>query len=100
MQANPHALRCLALLSHRPAQWSQWSQWSHTVDPVLSACLPCWCWGGAMPRTQFTSVNVLSILIDGNQGDEDITRVFKIALAGIAGDTFNVAEIKKQEDKS
>ncbi|KAF8072868.1 PITH domain-containing protein [Scenedesmus sp. PABB004] len=49
--------------------------------------------------TKFNSVNILSILIDSNQDDADTTRVHKIALTGVAGDTFNVAEIKKQEDK-
>lgn len=50
--------------------------------------------------TQFNSVTSLSILIESNQGDEDTTKVFKIALGGTAFDSFNVAEIKKVEDKS
>eukprot|EP00879_Flechtneria_rotunda_P002164 GHRR01002350.1.p1 GENE.GHRR01002350.1~~GHRR01002350.1.p1 ORF type:complete len:168 (+),score=49.19 GHRR01002350.1:184-687(+) len=50
--------------------------------------------------TKFNSVNILSILIDSNQSDADTTKVFKIAFAGTAGDVFNVAEIKKQEEKS
>lgn len=49
---------------------------------------------------QFNSVTILSILIDSNQSDADTTKVFKIALAGQAGDVFNVAEIKKQEEGS
>jgi hypothetical protein len=49
---------------------------------------------------QFNSVTTLHILIEGNQGDEETTKVFKIALGGTAFDTFNVAEIKKVEDKS
>lgn len=48
---------------------------------------------------QFNSVTILSILIDSNQSDADTTKVFKICLAGQAGDTFNVAEIKKQEEQ-
>jgi hypothetical protein len=48
---------------------------------------------------QFNSVTILSILIDSNQSDADTTKVFKISFAGQAGDTFNVAEIKKQEEQ-
>jgi hypothetical protein len=44
-------------------------------------------------------VTILSILIDSNQSDADTTKVFKISFAGQAGDTFNVAEIKKQEEQ-
>lgn len=40
----------------------------------------------------------LSVFVESNQGDEEATRVTKIALAGWAGEVFNVAEIKKQED--
>ena len=49
---------------------------------------------------QFNSVTTLSILVESNQGDEDTTKVFKIALGGTAFDSFNVAEIKKVEEKS
>jgi hypothetical protein len=48
---------------------------------------------------QFNSVTILSILIDSNQSDADTTKVLKISFAGQAGDTFNVAEIKKQEEQ-
>jgi hypothetical protein len=60
--------------------------------PAAYVCLP------ALP-TQFNSVTILSILIDSNQSDADTTKVFKISFAGQAGDTFNVAEIKKQEEQ-
>eukprot|EP00775_Hariotina_reticulata_P010262 gene10262-10421_t len=50
--------------------------------------------------TKFNSVNILSILIDSNQSDTETTKVSKIALSGTAGEVFNVAEIKKQEEKS
>lgn len=33
----------------------------------------------------------------GLQGDEEVTRLSKIALFGSGGEVFNVAEIKKQE---
>ena len=47
---------------------------------------------------KFQTVNHLSIFIEDNQGDEDVTRVGKIQLLGTAGQTMNVAEIKKVED--
>ncbi|WIA08970.1 hypothetical protein OEZ86_011558 [Tetradesmus obliquus] len=53
----------------------------------------------SLKLTKFNSVTILSILIDSNQSDADTTKVFKICLAGQAGDTFNVAEIKKQEEQ-
>jgi hypothetical protein len=49
---------------------------------------------------QFNSVTSLHILIDSNQDDEETTKIFKISLGGVAFDSFNVAEIKKVEDKS
>lgn len=33
------------------------------------------------------------------QGDEEVTRITKIALMGSAGEVFNVAEIKKVGDE-
>ncbi|KAF6266776.1 galactose-binding domain-like protein [Scenedesmus sp. NREL 46B-D3] len=48
---------------------------------------------------KLTKCDILSILIDSNQSDADTTKVFKISFAGQAGDTFNVAEIKKQEEQ-
>lgn len=44
------------------------------------------------------AVTQISVFIEGNQGDEETTRVSKISLAGWAGEVFNVAEIKKQEE--
>lgn len=49
---------------------------------------------------QFNSVTTLHILIESNQGDEETTKLFKINMGGVAFDSFNVAEIKKVEDKS
>lgn len=45
-------------------------------------------------------MTILSILVESNQGDEDATKLFKIALAGTAHDSFNVADIKKVEEGS
>ncbi|EFN56865.1 hypothetical protein CHLNCDRAFT_144492 [Chlorella variabilis] len=39
-------------------------------------------------------VNVLTVFIESNQGDEETTIVQKVAVFGSGGDTFNVAEIK------
>lgn len=47
---------------------------------------------------KFQAVNHLSIFIEDNQGDEEVTRVGKIQLLGAAGQTMNVAEIKKVEE--
>jgi len=63
------------------------------VTSILALMLAC-CY------LQFNSVNILSILIDSNQSDAETTKVLKIALSGTAGEVFNVAEIKKQEEKS
>jgi len=43
-------------------------------------------------------VTLITVFVEDNQGDEEATRVTKIALAGWAGEVFNVAEIKKQEE--
>ncbi|PNW70683.1 hypothetical protein CHLRE_17g730250v5 [Chlamydomonas reinhardtii] len=48
---------------------------------------------------KFNNVDTLSVFIEDNQGGEDVTRLCKIALMGSTGEVFNVAEIKKQEDK-
>jgi hypothetical protein len=47
---------------------------------------------------KFQAVNHLSIFVEDNQGDEEVTRVGKIQLLGAAGQTMNVAEIKKVEE--
>ena len=47
---------------------------------------------------KFSNVTVLSVFVESNQGGCDTTVVSKVALAGSAGDTFNVAEIKKVEE--
>jgi PITH domain len=47
---------------------------------------------------KFQAVNHLAIFIEDNQGDEEVTRVGKIQLLGAAGQTMNVAEIKKVEE--
>lgn len=50
---------------------------------------------------KFQSLTCLSIFVASNQGDEDNTRVQKIAIFGQSGETMNVADIKKagEEDK-
>jgi len=47
---------------------------------------------------KFQTVTHLTIFIEDNQGDEEVTRVGKIQLLGTAGQTMNVAEIKKVEE--
>jgi hypothetical protein len=49
---------------------------------------------------QFNSVTTLHILVESNQDDADTSKLFKVVLGGVAFDSFNVAEIKKVEDKS
>lgn len=53
----------------------------------------------ALKPARFTGVDVLSILVESNQGDEETTVLSRLALFGTAGDTFDVAAIKKIEDK-
>jgi PITH domain len=55
-------------------------------------------WRRSCRYVKFQAVNHLSIFIEDNQGDEEVTRVGKIQLLGAAGQTMNVAEIKKVED--
>ena len=47
---------------------------------------------------KFTSVNSIAIFFADNLGGGEVTRVSAIALEGSAGETFNVAEIKKVGD--
>eukprot|EP00884_Botryococcus_braunii_P008134 jgi/Botrbrau1/17321/Bobra.0015s0069.1 len=47
---------------------------------------------------KFQNVTTLTIFIEDNQGDEETTKIQKIVVSGTAGETFNVAEIKKIED--
>ena len=54
-------------------------------------CMPC-------RLVKFQKVNVLTIFVGSNQGDEETTIIQRIALTGTSGDTFNVAEIKKVEE--
>ncbi|KAK9789218.1 hypothetical protein WJX73_010513 [Symbiochloris irregularis] len=49
---------------------------------------------------KFQAVNVLSIFIESSQGDEETTRVHKIAIFGNSGEKMNVSEIKKQGEES
>ena len=44
---------------------------------------------------KFAKVNVLTLFVEGNQGDADTTVVQKLAVFGSGGDTFNVADIKE-----
>lgn len=48
----------------------------------------------ALKVVKFKNVNVLTVFVHDNQGDEDTTIIQKISVFGSAGDTFNVAEIK------
>jgi hypothetical protein len=48
---------------------------------------------------RFTGVDVLSIFVESNQGDEETTVLSRLTLFGSAGDTFDVAQIKKIEEK-
>ncbi|KAI3426924.1 hypothetical protein D9Q98_006868 [Chlorella vulgaris] len=43
---------------------------------------------------KFSKVNVLTLFVESNQGDEDTTVIQKLAVFGSGGDTFNVAQIK------
>ncbi|GBF93167.1 hypothetical protein Rsub_05898 [Raphidocelis subcapitata] len=47
---------------------------------------------------KFGNVTQISVFVEDNQDGGETTRVSKIALAGWAGEVFNVAEIKKQEE--
>ncbi len=47
---------------------------------------------------KFQKLTHLTIFIEDNQGDEDVTRVQRIQLLGVAQDTFDVAKIKKVEE--
>jgi hypothetical protein len=47
---------------------------------------------------KFSSVSLLTVFVESNQGGGDVTKVSKVAVAGWAGEVFNVAEIKKTED--
>ena len=49
----------------------------------------------ALKVAKFTSVNSIAIFFADNLGGGEVTRVSAIALEGSAGETFNVAEIKK-----
>jgi PITH domain len=44
---------------------------------------------------KFQSVQHLTIFIEDNQGDEDATRIQKIALYGLAGQKMDVKAMKK-----
>lgn len=52
----------------------------------------------ALKFVKFQSVTVLTIFVESNQGDEEATKISKIALAGFEGDTFNVKDIKKVDE--
>ena len=68
----------------------------HMVVPqLLIFCAHC-------RFVKFQSLTCLSIFVASNQGDEDHTRIQKIAIFGQSGETMNVADIKKagEEDKN
>ena len=47
---------------------------------------------------KFQKLTHLTIFVEDNQGDEEVTRVQRVQLLGVAQDTFDVAKIKKVED--
>ena len=49
----------------------------------------------ALKVAKFSSVNSVAIFFADNAGGGEVTRVGAIGLEGSAGETFNVAEIKK-----
>ncbi|CAK0785733.1 hypothetical protein CVIRNUC_008944 [Coccomyxa viridis] len=53
--------------------------------------------GKALPLklVKFTNVTKLSIFVEDNQEEEEVTRIQKIVLYGSGGQTMNVNEIKK-----
>ena len=53
----------------------------------------------AVRYVKFQAVNVLTIFIEDNQGDEETTRIHKIALFGSSGEQMNVGQIKKQQEE-
>jgi hypothetical protein len=48
---------------------------------------------------KFTNVSKLSIFVEDNQEEEEVTRIEKIVLYGSAGQTMNVNEIKKMGEE-
>ena len=46
---------------------------------------------------KFQNVNVLTVFVESNQGDEETTIIQQIKVIGSGGETFNVSEIKKIE---
>lgn len=54
-------------------------------SPVLMLCR----------LVKFNNVNKLSIFIEDNQGEEEVTRIQKLVLYGSGGQTMNMNEIKK-----
>jgi hypothetical protein len=53
----------------------------------------------ALKPARFTGVDVLSIFVENNQGEEETTVLSRLTLFGSAGETFDVAAIKKIEEK-
>lgn len=83
--------------------WLLVSTWSAAAWESPQIAFAVWCLLRLLPVAavlQFNSVTTLHILVESNQDDEDTTKLFKIVLGGVAFDSFNVAEIKKVEDKS
>lgn len=63
-----------------------------TSDQVAGEPVP-------LKLVKFQHVGMLSVFVEDNQGGEETTRVLKLVVTGVAGDTFNVAEIKKQNEE-
>ena len=66
-----------------------------TPTPLVPTCVDPF----PLPFHRTLLCSLASVFIEDNQGGEDVTRLCKIALMGSTGEVFNVAEIKKQEDK-
>lgn len=47
---------------------------------------------------KFQNVSTLTIFVQDNAEGAETTKIEKIVICGVAGQTFNVSEIKKIED--
>ena len=62
---------------------------------MLHSMLPCSPLPMLCRLVKFTNVNKLSIFVEDNQEEEEVTRIQKIVLYGSGGQTMNMNEIKK-----
>lgn len=59
--------------------------------------LTCKC-GDDCRFVKFQNVSTLTIFVQDNAEGAETTKIEKIVICGVAGQTFNVSEIKKIED--